>query len=431
MSSNLRDLVSRYKAGQHIGIFSVCSANDLVLKAALRFAVATGGVVLIESTANQVNQYGGYMDMLPQDFAKHVLSLAKEAGLPADRLLLGGDHLGPLAWANEPSAVCMEKAKTLISDYIKAGYQKIHIDTSMRLQDDPQDQALDGLVIARRAAVLFRTAKETLEQLGIPETNWPCFVIGSEVPVPGGAVEETLHVAVTKPADLDNTLQQFKTALQEEGLEMFWAHIVAIVVQPGVEFSDTEVLPYSRKAARDLVLALQKYPGLVFEGHSTDYQPKHCLRELVEDGVCILKVGPALTFALREALFALDLIDAELCKLTGRAPASLRATIKQVMKEDPKHWIKYYHGSEAEQSYKMVYSLSDRLRYYWPVPQIHQAVTRLIGGLQEVELPIGLLSQYLPVQAAKVRDGLLAAQPENLAIDYIGEVLSVYQQAIT
>ena len=51
---------------------------------------------------------------------------------------------------------------------------------------------------------------------------------------------------------------------------------------------------------------------MVFEAHSTDYQTAGALRALVEDRWAILKVGPALTFALREALFALSAIEEEL-----------------------------------------------------------------------------------------------------------------------
>ena len=71
---------------------------------------------------------------------------------------------------------------------------------------------------------------------------------------------------------------------------------MALVVQPGVEFADESVVEYSRPKARELVACLKEYPDLALEGHSTDYQPRSCLRELVEDGVAILKVGPASFF---------------------------------------------------------------------------------------------------------------------------------------
>ena len=77
---------------------------------------------------------------------------------------------------------------------------------------------------------------------------------------------------------------------------------------------------------------LERHPQLCFEAHSTDYQTKEHLRQLVEDGFLILKVGPALTFALREALLALDRIDAE---LYPDAPSGYRAALEKTMAENP------------------------------------------------------------------------------------------------
>ena len=56
---------------------------------------------------------------------------------------------------------------------------------------------------------------------------------------------------------------------------------------------------------------IEQYDRLIFEAHSTDYQTPAALAALVRDHFAILKVGPALTFALREALWALDCIERE------------------------------------------------------------------------------------------------------------------------
>ena len=60
---------------------------------------------------------------------------------------------------------------------------------------------------------------------------------------------------------------------------------------------------------------IEKYDQFVYEAHSTDYQRKETLRQMVKDHFVILKVGPALTFAMREALFSLDFIEKELLDL--------------------------------------------------------------------------------------------------------------------
>ncbi len=81
---------------------------------------------------------------------------------------------------------------------------------------------------------------------------------------------------------------------------------------------------------------------MVFEAHSTDYQTPESLRALVRDGFAILKVGPGVTFALREALYALADIEAELLPQPKRA--DLRAVVEAAMLRKPANWDKYYHG---------------------------------------------------------------------------------------
>jgi D-tagatose-1,6-bisphosphate aldolase subunit GatZ/KbaZ len=114
------------------GICSICSANEYVLKAAFKKAIKDNSLLLIESTSNQVDQFGGYTGMKPVDFVAYVRSLAESVDFSTNRLILGGDHLGPNTWQKEPAEIAMEKASGLIHHYVKAGYTKIHLDTSMR-----------------------------------------------------------------------------------------------------------------------------------------------------------------------------------------------------------------------------------------------------------------------------------------------------------
>src|SRR5690606_35340146 len=103
---------------------------------------------------------------------------------------------------------------------------------------------------------------------------------------------------------------------------------------------------------------------------STDYQRPAALRELVEDHFAILKVGPWLTYAFREAVFALEMIEREWLGARRSAQLSgLRDVMERVMVEDPTHWRGHYTGYEAAMKYARTYSYSDRIRYYWPNPQ--------------------------------------------------------------
>lgn len=316
MSGNaiLKELVVASKAGKPAGICSVCSANEYVIEAAMEDALASGGACLIEATANQVNQFGGYTGMTPVDFVRFCREIASRVGLDEERLIFGGDHLGPLVWCAEEEAAAMEKAEALVRAYAAAGIQKIHIDASMRLGSDDPHAPLDPAVVARRAACLCRAAEEAR-----PEGELPLYVVGSEVPIPGGATEAEDGISVTRGEDLRHEYELFKNAFLRQGLDDAWTRVIAIVVQPGVEFGDDQVFLYNRSNAAELIACARTLDGIVLEGHSTDYQSARALREMREDGIAILKVGPALTYAFRDALFALERIEREMhpCAPTG------------------------------------------------------------------------------------------------------------------
>lgn len=424
-------LQNRHSAREK-GVYSCCSANEYVIRAALRRAKANDTMVLVEATANQVNQNGGYTGMTPKDFRCFLGRIAEEEAFPADRLLCGGDHLGPLTWQNLPEEEAMQHAEELIRSYVMAGFSKIHIDTSMRVADDDPDRQLSDAVIARRGARLCRIAENAFAQYrqDHPDAPAPVYVIGSEVPIPGGAQENEDSVAVTSPTACEATLKEFQQAFASFGLEDAWDRVIAIVVQPGVEFADESVIEYDPDAARALMETLKSHPGLVFEGHSTDYQPRECLREMVEDGIAILKVGPALTFYLREGLFALEQIERELYTINDFACSGFRSVLERVMLEDQSQWCKYYHGSMPQKRYARAFSFSDRARYYLTNPKVVAAMQTLLRNLDDVGIPMALLSQYMPVQYARVHEGQLALRAEDLLIDRVGDCIDDYLYAV-
>lgn len=433
MKHYLQELVARYKGGTPQGIFAVCSAHELVISALLQFGKRHGEVVLVEATCNQVNQYGGYTGMTPADFAGRVEGLCSEEGFSREKLILGGDHLGPNPWKKEPAAAAMAKAKDLVRDYVRAGFTKIHLDASMHLDDDGDPNTpLDPLVIAERTAELCRAAEQGYEERlrRFPEAQAPVYVIGTEVPIPGGAIADDGEVTVTAPEDLHVTVRVTREAFARRGLGGAWERVVAVVVQPGVEFGDHFIKEYSRSQAQALSRALEDYPGLVFEGHSTDYQQAEALRQMVEDGVVILKVGPELTFAMREALFLLEHMEREIPALARAELSNLQQVMEGLMVADPTYWAPYYKGDEAGLRFARKYSLSDRIRYYWAHPQAEAAVNRLLDNLNSVRIPLSLLSQYMPRQYHKVRAGQLSLEAEALVKGRIAEVLQKYSLAV-
>jgi D-tagatose-1,6-bisphosphate aldolase subunit GatZ/KbaZ len=431
MHPNLLDEIVRLqKRGEARGIPSICSAHPWVLRAAMSCA-GTGtswrenGLLLIESTCNQVNQFGGYTGLIPAAFVTYVHDLAAETGFPVGRLVLGGDHLGPCPWQDEPAASAMQKAADLVRDYVLAGYTKLHLDASMRLADDDPSRPLDVELSARRTAFLARVAEDTLAKVSEPSPRFQDlrYVIGSEVPLPGGAIAHENGVQVTKVEDARRTLEVTQVAFRSQGLEAAWEKVIALVVQPGVEFGDDFVLDYQPAAARGLKCFAETIP-FVYEAHSTDYQTAEALRQLVRDHFAILKVGPALTFAFREAVFALARMENEL--FPADEQSHLIETLDSVMQTEPKYWRKHYHGAERELTFARKYSLSDRIRYYWPVPQVQAALERLLQNLAGKPPPLALVSQFMPRQWERLRNGQIKNTPEAFILDIVGSVLEEY-----
>ena len=401
------------------GITSVCSAHPVVLEVAVGQAAADGVAVLIEATCNQVNHQGGYTGLTPARFAAQVLEMAARAGLAPEAVAFGGDHLAPNPWRHLPAEAAMAEAEAMVAAYAAAGYQKVHIDTSMGCAGEPA--ALADELTAQRAARLAAVALAAA-----PEPGRLRFVIGTEVPVPGGARHQIAELSVTKPEAVAATLEAHRAAFGAAGAAGAFAAVIAVVAQPGVEFDDANVVTYRPEAARALRGALAGRPGLVFEAHSTDYQPPARLAELVADGFAILKVGPALTFALREALYGLDHIAAELDPASAR---SLQSAMEAEMLARPGYWEPYYHGSQARQRVLRHYSYSDRIRYYWAQPGAGQAVQALYARLAATAVPLTLISQYLPALYDRVAAGELAPHPEALAQAAVGDVLAEYSRA--
>lgn len=427
----LISLVKEQKKGIKTGICSICSANKYVLEAAMLNGIEHNQDLLIEATCNQVNQFGGYTGMRPEDFKKLVYTIADSKKFPRNKLILAGDHLGPNPWKEEPAEDAMKKSLDMIRLFILAGFTKIHLDASMHLGDDDKTKPLPKNISAMRSAIMCQIAEKTYLELKKIDKSAiaPVYVIGTEVPIPGGMQEEEEKIQITTSKDFNETVEVSKQSFIELGLEDAWERVIAVVVQPGVEFGDSEIVEYDKTKSKNLVDTMKNYSNLIFEGHSTDYQTPKSLKELVIDGVAILKVGPGLTFAVREALFALNQIEMEICKYDNRPLSRFKEIIDMIMLENPKDWNTHYHGSEKEMKLARKYSMSDRSRYYYLYPEVDEAINRLIENLKIKKIPLTLLSQYLPLQYYKVRTKKIKNTPEELIIDCIIQVLSGYNYA--
>ncbi len=406
------------------GIPSICSAHPAVIKEAL--ISARDRIVLIESTCNQVNQYGGYTGMVPAKFVQYVQKIAAENQITPTKIVFGGDHLGPSVWQNEPADAAMQKAVGLIQSYVQAGFTKLHLDCSMRLLDDPAGPVHPELC-AKRAAQLALAAEEIqAHQIDGVGTTKLSYVIGTEVPVPGGAMSHEEGVHVSRVDDVRETIEMHRQAFLGLGLHKAWERVIAVVVQPGVEFGDDFVLAYEPDKTIELSQYIEKNK-LVYEAHSTDYQMKAALQNMVCDHFAILKVGPALTFAYREAIFALAMMENEI--IPSADCSNIIQILDSVMIDQPNHWKKYYSGTAEEQAYKRKYSLSDRIRYYWLHPDIQSALAILLKNLSFKSIPFALASQFVPREAVVLYERSATLSPENIISTHLTHVLRNYWDA--
>lgn len=380
--SIIHDLIARNRSGEPIGLPCFCTANEHVLRAVLAYAAQTGFPTVIEATCNQVNQEGGYTGMTPQDFIAWLWGMAREAGVPTDQLVLGGDHLGPNPWRAEPLDQAMEKARELVSLYVEAGFTKIHLDASMACGGEPNPSFEQ---IAERAADLCAVAEAYA-----PDPTKLIYIIGTEVPVPGGESEEPDALDVTSVARFEDTIQTHRDAWTARGLDAAWSRIVSVVTQPGVDFGHSSIYPFKPEKAKPLADAILTQEGLTFEAHSTDYQSNQALSDLVRNHFFFLKVGPELTFRFREAVWALATIQDQ---IEPESHLNIRNVFLERMNAQPKFWRDYYSGTGQALETLKIFSYSDRIRYYWTDQAAATALTNLLSSLERHRLPETIVSQ--------------------------------------
>ena len=402
------------------GIPSYCTGNKLVIDALISIYKKLGKHLLIECTSNQVNQFGGYTGKKPQDFYNEIIYLAKKRNFELSKLILGGDHLGPLIWKNEPESVAMNYAEDMVRMFVRAGYQKIHLDTSMRLGSDDPAIPLSVEKIAERGLRLYLACKEEAKK---EVRSSIAFIIGSEVPVPGGEKScDTMKITTAKEAR--QTLEIYKYIFKNSGVtdEQWDSDIAALVVQPGVEFTKDTVLPFNEEKTKDLTqYALQE--GFAFEGHSTDYQMPKALKEMAKGQIKILKVGPELTFVLRATLERLE--ELEKNYYSSSELSRFSEVLHNEMMQNPKYWSLYYDRSDAV---AFNYSLLDRSRYYLTSEKVAKSIEILRKNIDNIR-DQGFLYRYMPELIKENLDEISSIFEKTIEIN-IKNIVDKYEQAV-
>lgn len=382
----LRELIARNRAGSGEAMASVCSAHPQVIAASALLAEELDQPLLLEATSNQVNQFGGYTGMQPADFIAFARRICSNVGVSGDRLLFGGDHLGPQVWRAQGAEIAMANARDLVAAYVKAGFTKIHLDCSEGCAGEPAQVSDD--VSASRAAELAAVCEATA-----PDPASLSYVYGTEVPPPGGArVEEGGQgIAPTRPESALATIEAHRREFASRGLDDAWSRAVGLVVQPGLEFAPDHLHRFDLASPDRLSPVLADLPGQSFEAHSTDYQAADVYPAIAQRHFAVLKVGPALTFAYRQAIYALEGVASWVS--TG-SRESVPTVMERLMLANPANWSKHYAGTDEELRLLRHFSYADRIRYYWVQPDAERAVAALFAALPAKQPTNMVLEQF-------------------------------------
>ena len=335
---------------------SFCTSNIEVIKSILFFCHIKKLPCLIECTSNQVNQHGGYTNKTPKMFIKEILSISKKIKFNSKKLFLGGDHLGPLPWKKKSKTVAIKNSISLINDYLDQKFCKIHIDTSIKCKNDKYINS----------DIIFERTNEILNNDNIKKKIKDKFiVVGTEVPLAGSGDNE--NIIKTSKKQIETEVLKFKKILKKQNLKN---NIFGLVIEPGMKYTHSSVIKpnftnFTNKKN------ISKKNNFVYEAHSTDYQSKKTLKQLVKNNFKFLKVGPELTYSYSRSLFFMENIEKNNFKLKN---SNIKKIIFSAMLKNRKYWEGYYEKKTTE---LFLNSKLDRMRYYFDTKPVVNSIKTL------------------------------------------------------
>ncbi len=302
----LADTIRRHKSGDTVGVYSVCSAHPTVVEAAIMQAGADDVPVLIEATSNQVDQFGATPDASGRVPRPPSSASPTGADFPRSRVVLGGDHLGPNRWQGETAAAAMEKADATHRRLRRAGYSKIYLDAACPVPTTRQCSMTRPSRSAPHACCTSRRIRAT-QRRRPSDVRHRHRGTGSRA---GPRDARRSHPDAGRSCRA--TDRRASGRVHPIRLDHVWPRVMALVVQPGVEFDHLQVIDYRRTAHRGATARPRHgtAPGVRGAFHRLSATPQ--IARARRRSLAVLKVGPGLTFAMREALFGLAHIENQL-----------------------------------------------------------------------------------------------------------------------
>ena len=145
--------------------------------------------LVIEATCNQVNQFGGYTGMLPDDFVGLVETLLRKNSFRSNGSSSEATTLGQIPGATNMPAQAMAKAEEMVEAYVSAGFRR---STSTLRWAAPASLPRSTTPQRRSAPHACAAAERAASDAG---GEPPVYIIGTEVPPPAAPTMRSPHRA--------------------------------------------------------------------------------------------------------------------------------------------------------------------------------------------------------------------------------------------
>ena len=425
-TSLLIDIMEANCRGERKGIYAVGSHNSTILEVCFQQALVDGSPVLLEISANMLVLPGQSGKTSPADFIKRVKNIAAEAEFPQDRLFFGVNDLGPSLWQDESDESALKKACEFISEIVGLGFNKLGIHAGEPLKGDPVGETLTQEIIIARETVLYQAAERAAAKL--PDEEKPLYVIGVHPRQEAGRVEDQRRMVNRK--DIEDAVDQFAQTAEAAGLPDIKERLPAARIFLGTGYDSENIIPFDSSLLKELGGCVCRDRSVVLEAPQTDFQSQIVLDKLVDNHFAVLSVGPELTYAMREALFSLALMENE--TMLGKPGVYLSNYIIELdraMQSAPQHWQEYYTGNGFEQLVARKYSFYDRSRFFLENKDVRKMRKRLYDNLTANPVPLTVLRQFMPRQYERVAAGELENKPKALVMDAVRYALHRYSRA--
>jgi len=336
------------RAGIRATLLGISPMTGYVVEAALLASKSLGSPIMFIASLNQVDVDGGYTGWSHRSFAEFVAKLVERLGVDTP-VMLALDHAGP--WLKDRHVEeglgleeAMERVKRSIEEAIRAGFEVIHIDTTVEPGEVPSPE-----VVARRSAELIEFAEEVRKSIGgVPI----CYEVGSDR---WGRRDEDSVLEM---------LAHLRRYLGSRGVE---AKLLFLVGDVGTRVALNNKLDASRASS---LVNLARSHGMYLKVHSTDFVENPS--DFPKTGVGGANVGPE--FAYRQYIAVKSIAE----KVGSEEALKTLDTIRRAVLEDGR-WRRYTSGEPIEnlELREQDFVLGICSRYIWSTPAVKQQLTQL------------------------------------------------------